>query len=142
MNADLARKRARQQNFPTDPLRLDPSWETNSDLTTLVCSCQTCESLSLRPPWLEQTDEKCAAGKPTDHKGKTREPNGSLCPSRWAPKHGSHGSPRHSPRAHLAWFTMNVITGMFGPHSCLMLASSAPFKPITRNTTHLFAATQ
>ena len=72
MNADLARKRARQQNSPTDPLRLDPSWETNSDSTTLVCSCQTCESLSLRPPWLEQTDEKCAAGKPTEHKRKTR----------------------------------------------------------------------
>ena len=72
MNADLARKRTRQQNSPTQAQRLDPSWETNSDSTTLVCSCQTCESLSLRPPWLEQTDEKCAAGKRTEHKGKTR----------------------------------------------------------------------
>ena len=72
MTADLARKRARQQNSPTDPLRLDRSWETNPESMTLPWTCQTCESLSLPLPWLEQTNEKCAAGKPTDHKGKTR----------------------------------------------------------------------
>ena len=70
MTADLARKRARQQNSPTHPLRLDPSWETNPESTTLLWTCQTCEGLSLPPPWLEQTDEKCAAEKPTEHTGK------------------------------------------------------------------------
>ena len=72
MNADLARKRARQQNSRTHALRLDPSWETNPESTTLLWTCQTCEGLSLPPPWLVRTNEKCAAGKPTDHKGKTR----------------------------------------------------------------------
>ena len=70
MNADLARKRAHQQNSRTHRVRLDPSWETNPDSTTLLCSCQTCDSLSPPPPWLEQTTEKCVAGKPTDHTGK------------------------------------------------------------------------
>ena len=69
MNVDLARKRARQQHSPTHPLRLDPSWETNPESMTLLCSCQNCDSLS-PPPWLEQTTEKCVAGKPTDHTGK------------------------------------------------------------------------
>ena len=72
MNADLARKRTRQQNSRTHALRLDPSWETNPESTTLLWTCQTCEGLSLPPPWLEQTDEKCAVGKPTGRKGKTR----------------------------------------------------------------------
>ena len=72
MNADLARKRARQQNSRTHPLRLDPSWETNPESTTLLWTCLTCECLSLPPPWLERSDEKCAVGKPTDHTEKTR----------------------------------------------------------------------
>ena len=61
MNADLAW---------THLVRLDPSWDTNPDSTTLLWTCQTCEGLSLPPPWLEQTDEKCVAGKPTEHTGK------------------------------------------------------------------------
>ena len=70
MTADLARKRARQQSSPTHPLRLDPSWETNPESTTLLWTCQTCEGLSLPPPWLKRTNERCAAGKPTDRTGK------------------------------------------------------------------------
>ena len=69
MNVDLARKRARQQHSPAHPLRLDPSWETNPELTILLWTCQTCEGLSLPPPWLKQTNERCAAGKPTKHTG-------------------------------------------------------------------------
>ena len=70
MTADLARKRTRQQNSPTHPLQLDQSWETNPESTTLLWTCQTCEGLSLSPPWLKQTNERCAAGKPTEHTGK------------------------------------------------------------------------
>ena len=72
MSVDLARKRARQQSSRTHALRLDPSWETNPESTTLLWTCQTCEGPSLPPPWLEQTNERCAAGKPTDHTEKTR----------------------------------------------------------------------
>ena len=72
MNADLARRRAGQQNSRTHPLRLDPSWETNPESTTLLWACQTCEGLSLPPPWLKQTNERCAAGKPMEHTGKQK----------------------------------------------------------------------
>ena len=70
MTADLARERAHQQSFPYHPLRIVQNWETNSDLTTCsACSAwlwQTCDSLRLPPPWLKQTNERCAVGKPKE----------------------------------------------------------------------------
>ena len=72
MTAVDAQRRAPRQGCATDLLRHVRSWETNSDSTTLPWTCQTCDGLSLPLPWLEQTNETCAAGKPTDHKGKTR----------------------------------------------------------------------
>ena len=41
-----------QQDSQTQALCLDPSWETNPDLTILLWICQTCEGLSLPLPWL------------------------------------------------------------------------------------------
>ena len=79
MNADLARKRARQQNSWTHPVRLDPSWETNPDSTTLPWTCQTCEGRSLPLPWLKRTNEKCARkDKGTTAAGQARLEG--LCP--------------------------------------------------------------
>ena len=54
------------------------------------------------------------------------------CPNCCAPQH------RGTSMMVAAWFTMNVITGVFGSIACLMLASSASFStqvnPITRCT--------
>ena len=74
MTAVDARRRAPRQGCATHLLRLVRSLETNSDSTTLPWTCQTCEGLRMPPPWLEQTNEKCAAGKHVSNSGATVKP--------------------------------------------------------------------
>ena len=65
MTAVRDRKRAPSQGFAMRLLRLDRGWETNPASTTLLWICRNGESLP--PPWLTQTHERFAVGKPTKH---------------------------------------------------------------------------
>ena len=56
MTAVCALKRAPRQGFAMHLQRLDRSWETNPESTTLLWSCQNGESLP--PPWLKQANER------------------------------------------------------------------------------------